>query len=249
MPNETINQTAEGRLTVGWTNTPTEGADRAPVNITTWRKIQLHTPGYQQTFTMGVPLATGEWSAGPDLPLDRDAIDHLIRTLTKARRQAFGTKVEGQVAISMPRNSGNELHPTTAMVIDLASGKPLAVSAIQIRLDFDGACTADLTVYADTDGHPLTLEALANMRRPDEFTTAQFTYEVLAFGVNANKGDEVPTPPPHNVFAADAAFRDAFPALALHVDAVDDTDTASVAGSVEAEYDLDTGARRPDSEA
>lgn len=218
MPNETITQTDAGRLTVGWSHASDAGEDRAPVNITTWRKIQTLIPGKTTTFTIGVPMTGGEWSAGPDLPLDRDAIDHLMRTLTKARRQAYGAKVEGQVAISMPRSSGAQLHPTTAMVIDVATGKPLAVTDMQIHIGMDGACTAELTVYTDTGGHPLTLEAFANVRRPDEFTTAQFTYEVLAFGVNANKGDEVPTPAPHNVFAADAAFRAAFPALALNVD-------------------------------
>jgi hypothetical protein len=219
MPNETITQTDDIRLTIGWSSTPDADADRAPVNITAWRKILPITPGtFTTTLTMNGPLTTGEWSAGGNCPLDRDAIDHLMRTLAKARRQAYGQKVEGQVAISMPRNSGVKLHPTTAMVIDLATGRALAVTDMQIRLEIDGACTADLTVYTDADGRPMTLESLGNVRTADELKTAQFTYEVLAFGVNANKGDESPTPPVHNVFAADAAFRDAFPAVALEVD-------------------------------
>jgi hypothetical protein len=80
MPNETISQNDRARLTVQW-GKPGEDLDPAII-LTSWKAGLL--PDGQ----------IGEWNPASAWDLDRAGIDHLIRTLRKAREQAFSTAAD-----------------------------------------------------------------------------------------------------------------------------------------------------------
>ena len=117
-----------------------------------------------------------------------------IGTLTRAAGETPAAEPPGEIAYRgdviiewpPPRQGYCGLSPVRGydlMVLDAVTGKPvLTVSRVEIHADANGLVTADITMWADPDGEPLTDTSVA-YKRGDKWLQGTYPFYVAAMTV------------------------------------------------------------------